>query len=359
VNPPAGGGRRLRAWLRDPRFLASLLITGLSLAYALRGVDVGQVAAAIAQVDAARLVLPSVPALLLSLWLRALRWRHLTDAVQPISRGALFRAVSVGFMANNLLPLRVGEVLRAWYLARETGASAAALFGTVILERVIDSAVVLGMAALVLGVGGARAAGIDAGTALPVLVGLAMIPAGFVAALRLAPAWIVGLVSRGAGLVLPEALVGRIEEWLRQIAAGLGSVRRGWHLFWIAFHSLGIWMVASVIPFLAAVWALGIDLGSPARALAAAYSTLVWVGAAVALPSAPGFFGPYHAACRAALLPFGVEPELALALGTLSHALFWVTVTATGLAVLRWHRTSLDETLAAADAHKDPAAGRR
>jgi hypothetical protein len=351
--------RSLGSWLRDPRFLVSLAVTAASLAYALRGVDVGQVADAIRGVDVAKLVLPSVPALLLALWVRALRWRHLTDAVQPISRGALFRAVSVGFMANNLLPLRVGEVLRAWYLARETGASGAALFGTVILERVIDSAVVLGMAAVVFGVGGARAAGIDAGTALPVLVGLAMIPASFVAALRLMPERAVGLVARCTGWVLPEPLVARIEGSLRQIAAGLGSVRRGWHLWWIALHSVLLWMVASVVPFLAAAWALGIDLGSPGRTLAAAYSTLVWVGAAVALPSAPGFFGPYHAACRAALLPFGVEPEQALALGTLSHALFWVTITATGLVVLRWHRTSLDETLAAADAHKDPIQGRR
>ena len=74
---------------------------------------------------------------------------------------------------------------------------------------------------------------------------------------------------------------------------------------------------------------------------------LVWVGAAVALPSAPGFLGPFHAACWVALRPFGVPKELALALGTLTHAVFWVTLTALGLAVLRIRGGSLDSALVA------------
>ena len=44
------------------------------------------------------------------------------DPIQPISSGSLFRAVAVGLMANNVFPLRMGEVVRSWYLARETGA---------------------------------------------------------------------------------------------------------------------------------------------------------------------------------------------------------------------------------------------
>ncbi len=56
----------------------------------------------------------------------------------------------------------------------------------------------------------------------------------------------------------------------------------------------------------------------------AAWITLAAVGMAVAIPSAPGFFGTYHAACKLALEPFGVAPETAVALGTLLHAMFWV-----------------------------------
>ena len=75
----------------------------------------------------------------------------------------------------------------------------------------------------------------------------------------------------------------------------------------------------------------------------AAWITLAAIGVAVALPSAPGFFGAYHLACKLALASFGVSPETAVALGTLCHAVFWVCLTALGLVVLRVRQTSLVE----------------
>jgi uncharacterized membrane protein YbhN (UPF0104 family) len=71
--------------------------------------------------------------------------------------------------------------------------------------------------------------------------------------------------------------------------------------------------------------------------------TLAAVGIAVALPSAPGFFGLYHSACRLVLERFGIPAEMAVALGTLLHAVFWLTLTGLGLLVIRSRRTSLGE----------------
>ena len=64
---------------------------------------------------------------------------------------------------------------------------------------------------------------------------------------------------------------------------------------------------------------------------------------AVALPSAPGFFGVFHYACRLALVRFGVAPEAAVAAGTLIHGVMWTTFTGLGLAVLRLRHTPLAE----------------
>ena len=104
---------------------------------------------------------------------------------------------------------------------------------------------------------------------------------------------------------------------------------------------------------LATFWAtlasLPIDLGGAAGEARAAFVTLVWVGAAVALPSAPGFFGTYHAACVVALTPLGVTRELALAVGTLAHAVFWLCSTSFGLVALRVGGRPLREALAGAD----------
>jgi uncharacterized membrane protein YbhN (UPF0104 family) len=76
-----------------------------------------------------------------------------------------------------------------------------------------------------------------------------------------------------------------------------------------------------------------------------ALTTMVGVGVAVALPQAPGFVGVYHAACVAVLVALGVPKPQALAVGTLAHATFWVSITGFGLIALRGMRTSLAETL--------------
>jgi uncharacterized membrane protein YbhN (UPF0104 family) len=76
---------------------------------------------------------------------------------------------------------------------------------------------------------------------------------------------------------------------------------------------------------------------------------------AVALPSAPGFFGPYHFACKVALERFGIPPETAVALGTLIHAVFWFSLTSLGLAVLRIRHTSLHAIDEVASESEDPS----
>jgi len=122
---------------------------------------------------------------------------------------------------------------------------------------------------------------------------------------------------------------------LENLVEGLRGMQGGAAFAWVVVYSLLIWIVISVVPLLAALWALDIDVGPPGRTLAAVYALLMWIGVAVAVPSAPGFFGSYHAACWVALAPFGVPKAQAIALGTLAHGVFWLTTTGVGLVVLR------------------------
>lgn len=283
----------------------------------------------------------SIPSYFLCVYLRALRWRHFTDPIQPISTAALFRAVAIGFMANNIFPLRMGEVIRAWYLARETGAPTAAIFGTVILERVVDIVTVIALAALALGLWGAGSDGFLAKGVI-LLIPVAVAPLAALVALRMAPEKFIAL----AGWLLrpfPDRFSEYVQGALGRFGQGLGALSGGIHLFWIAAHSLVIWLVASTIPILAAFAAFGINFGDAYRTLIAAWVTQSAIGMAVAIPSAPGFFGTYHAACKLALEPFGVSPETAVALGTLVHGVFWVTLTGLGLVVLRLGGISLSD----------------
>jgi len=332
-----------------------IAITVVFIWLVIRDVDFALVVAAIRDANWLLLVGLSLPSYLAVVQLRAMRWRHLTDPVQPIGLPPLFRATAVGFMANNIFPLRLGEVIRPWYLGREVGAPSAALFGTVILERVIDTISVIGLAVTAIALRGAGEGGVLAQVAIA-LIPVALTPLIGLVVLRMAPHLVIGLAS-WLLKPFPARFGDYVIDILGRFGDGLGALKGGAHLFWIAFHSITVWYVASTIPMLAGFWALGIDVGSPFETLVAAWITLATVGMAVAIPSAPGFFGTYHAACRLALEPFGVPPEEAVALGTLLHGTFWVTLTLLGLAVLRSRRTSFGELEQAAEASESPSSG--
>jgi len=348
--------RERRSVWRNPIVWIGVGVTALSIWYTLRGVPLDEVALHVRRADWLLLVAGALPSNVLGLYLRALRWRHLTDPIRPIATGPLFRATSIGFMANNIYPARAGEFVRAWYLGRETGADAAALLATVILERVIDTAAFLPILAGVAAIVGTNSPALRRAfeVGVPILIVAALLPLLLVVALRLSPDFVIGLSRVVGGPFLPGRVRARGEELLRRFADGLGSLSGGKHLLWIAVHSFSIWMVVSVVPFFVGLYAVGIDLGSTTRNLEAAYAMLAFVGLAVALPSVPGFFGLYHGGCTMALAIFGVPKDQAVALGTVLHLTFWTSVTLVGLLALRYGPISFRVLEAAAAESGDP-----
>lgn len=69
---------------------------------------------------------------------RAYMWRITTSPVGDIRLSTLFGGIMVGYMVNNILPLRAGELYRAYYLASHTGASRTYILSTVFIERIFD-----------------------------------------------------------------------------------------------------------------------------------------------------------------------------------------------------------------------------
>jgi len=326
--------------LRDRRLWLGLAITALALWFAFRDISWVELGQQLARANWWLLLGASLPAYLWAVQLRAQRWRVLARGVTDVPVGAAFRATAIGFMLNNLLPLRIGELVRVWWLAREVGSSVPALLGTWMLERVIDAVFLLGLASFV--VGGEVGRG--------VLLAAAAGPLAATLALRRWPGPALRVLRRMAGLVLAPARADRLTGIAGAVAKGLASLRGGRDFAHVLGLTFLLWGVAVVIPFWAALASLGIDLGGWLGSLRGAFLILVYVAAAVALPAAPGFFGPYHAACRYALTPLGVPKELALALGTLAHAVFWIGTTAIGLAALRGGSQRLREAVSEATA---------
>jgi uncharacterized membrane protein YbhN (UPF0104 family) len=321
-------------WL-DPRLALGVAISVGAVWFAFRSVPLAQLAHTLAGAHLWVAVLPSVACYFASLWVRALRWRHLAASVGALPMSAAYRATAIRFMVNNLFPFRLGEVVGPWVVSREVGGSAAAWFGTVVLERAFDMAAIMSLAIFLI------ADRIDLGWFRTA----AFVPMLGIAALRFWPSPWMRLARAVLTALLPARLAPRAIALAEQIVGGLAGIRDARGLAFVILHTLLLWVVISTIPFLCAQRSLGVELGSLRADFVGALMTMVGVGVAVALPQAPGFVGVYHAACVAVLVALGVGKPEALAVGTLAHALFWVSITGFGLIALRGMRTSLGEAL--------------
>ena len=107
------------------------------LCLALRGTDFAHIAHSLKRTELTQVAL-AVLFLLLSLWLRAWRWRYLLLSLKPLSVMLLFRATLIGFMGNYLLPFRMGELMRAVSLGQTQKISKSSALGSILLERVLD-----------------------------------------------------------------------------------------------------------------------------------------------------------------------------------------------------------------------------
>ncbi|MCH2186601.1 flippase-like domain-containing protein, partial [Myxococcota bacterium] len=219
----------------DWRIWLGLMITVVSIGWAIRGIPIRDVVDAMEGANFWALLLYSAPFYTASVYVRSLRWRHLTNPIAPIARPLLFRAESLGFMVNNLLPLRVGEVVRSWTLAQDSGTSTSAIFGTVVLERVLDVVSVLALAGGALAyVGRSSDVGglLAEGSFLLLPVGAA--PLVVLILMKVAPDFVIR-ISHRIMVLLPLSIREKVEALLRSFIEGLGALSGGRHLFWIVF----------------------------------------------------------------------------------------------------------------------------
>jgi uncharacterized membrane protein YbhN (UPF0104 family) len=90
----------------------------------------------------------SIPFLIVtfaSMWVRAVRWRHLILPTASFRSARLFSPMMAGFAINGLLPARIGEFARAYILGSKGKVPVTAAFATIVVERIFDSLVLLVM----------------------------------------------------------------------------------------------------------------------------------------------------------------------------------------------------------------------
>jgi uncharacterized protein (TIRG00374 family) len=320
-------GARRSAFLDWKALLGIALGVGL-LAYSLRDVSLGAVMGEIRTADPV-LFLASILVAVGPVLVRAWRWRGLLEPVRAgTSFMARFRATMIGFMANNILPARIGEFARAYALSRTEPVPLVASVGSLVVERLLDGVVVVGFLFLAMALPGFPGLGAGAafgGRAITVLLLMGVI-AGVALAMVLLPAQVTGLAQRLAGRLLPERFQRPVVDGLVALLTGLGSLRHPRLLARAGFWSLGVWLV-NTYAFWLGFRAFGIDVP-----FSAALFLQSVIALAVALPSAPGFFGLWEAAARFGLHEvWGVELQKALGFAVGFHIGSFLTVTIPGL----------------------------
>ena len=126
------------------RHWIGILVSAVCLWWALRGTDWGQVGRTLARADP-WLLLAVAAGSLVAVGLRGLRWRLFLPPGAPAPGRELVTATGIGLMANNVLPVRIGEFVRPWVLGRRTAVPVTTAFGSLLVERLFDACVLLGV----------------------------------------------------------------------------------------------------------------------------------------------------------------------------------------------------------------------
>lgn len=296
------------------RALLGLAVSAVAVALVVRQVDLGA-AWAVLREAAPAWVAATLACIALDVALRALRWRGLLAPVARLALPTVAASLLVGYLANNVLPARLGELVRSHHLGDRTGVSRASVLGTVVVERVVDTGVLVTIASVAIVVLSVR--GLVASAVLLGLAATGLLVAGLALALV---AHRLPFADRVVAAVERHPAVARAAARLRGGLAVAGRPRTmagaiGW--------SVAAW-AATIVAFAAAGQAIGVELTWGQAALLASGVSLV-----TAIPAGPGYVGTFELAAVEIARAVGIAADPAFALALLVHAVI-LAITSVG-----------------------------
>ena len=304
------------------QILIGFTVSGVLLVWLASRLDLATLKVELARIDYSWL-LPATGLLVAHFYARALRWRYLLPASNTkVKIHDLLAAILVGNFASYILPARAGEVVRPLYLSRVSSVSFGSGFGSVVIERFFDLAVVLGSFAYLAPHVPQLPQWAKSGASLLSLVAAAIF-AGMLAA-SFFPNLVLRL-SRPIVKLAPARIADKLQNLIKELVAGAAILHRPVNLLLVILLSALVWATCYG---LFAVF-LGL-VGEPIDMWVGSVLAVI-VALAVAAPSAPGFIGPYQIGCVAGLGLFAVSVERATAYSLVTHAFQYVIFIMVGL----------------------------
>jgi len=320
-----------RRWLF---LLIGLVLSLFFLWFAFRDLHLGQVWDAM---KTARYIwlIPGVAVYFISVWFRSWRWKFLLRGSKSVPTARLFPVVVIGYMGNDILPFRLGEVLRAYVLWRKEGVHIGTTLTTAILERLFDGLtlvcfVLFGLLFLPLSAFLGRLVMVASGVFFGALV-VFLVLAAHPNRLRQMAHWVLDRL-------VPPRIRPPLLNFLEGVIAGLEGLRSARDVLVLFGITVWVWLLEALKYWLVS-FAFDLHLG---------YVGVMVMGGAVnlltALPSLPGYIGTFEVGIKI-LQGMGAPAAAAGSYILVLHAILLIPVTLLGLVFMamegiRWAEVS-------------------
>lgn len=253
-----------------------------------------------------------------SLLARSLAWRTILE--EKVSFGNAFLVLNQGYLLNNVLPFRLGELGRALILGRMSQLGFWRVLPTIVVERVFDLAIAVGLLLsslpFVVGADWAR-------SVVPLAGAIVLLGFASLFALAVKPKWVLGILQ---ALTRPwPKLEAWVVEKVQSFLLGLSALKNPLRFLRVLFWMLLAWgfnfswyylLLRSFVPEAAPMWMVfGIAVTS----------------LGVAVPSSPAYVGVLEGVMVAALSLFGVDEALSLAFALVAHVIYFVVTGIIGI----------------------------
>lgn len=268
---------------------------------------------------------PFLGALFLFYWLKATRWKDLLATKVQVHSGDLFPSVMIGYAGTAILPMQMGELVRAYIVGKKYSLPFALVLSSIGMERIFDLLTILVLLGVVLATGqSSPELLVKAGYVIGVVAILGLVFAIWLAANSDTAIRLARFVTRWMPQNISEAIIGQ----LLQMSRGFDSIKRPELVVRIAINSILQWSLMGLC-----VWfsLLALDLHVPASGV---ILVLVATIVGISLPTSPGYVGSIQLAFVFALRPFGISASQAVAASVFYHVLAYAAVVVVGFSFL-------------------------
>ncbi len=259
--------------------------------------------------------------------LRVFRWRLLLrgDDGQPLPPAPLWHAIAIGFMANNVLPFRAGELLRGIAITRLTRTRFTAAASSIAVERLFD-----GVALVCVLIAGLLLSGLPSNTTVGGvrITSIALAAGGTFAAGLLLAGLVVAFPRPAERIILKlvpfPRLAHKLVAMIEGVRHGLSVLRSPARALAVYLWSLAVWLTSAASFFIAfKAFDIPVDF-------AGAMLMQGILAFAITAPTAPGYVGIFEGAIKASLLLYNIPEQVAVTYALVYHATTFVPITLLG-----------------------------